>query len=950
MSNIIERSNAAEEFAQRWSGQGYEKDQTQLFWSELLSDVMGIRHPSKYISFELKTGGAGKKCIDAYIERTRVLIEQKSYGTDLNVKSCQSDGQMLNAAEQAQRYSSMLPYSLRPRWTVVCNFSTFHIIDMEKPEEPPIVLNLSNLKRDYQHLDFLVRPDNDRFASLNAVSVEAGNIVGHLYDRLLAQFRNVQEVCENNRSSKDKEQGEEHLGSYSNSEIYSSLNILCVRLVFCLFADDSGIFSKRGMFRNFIRKFDAQYLHIMLEVLFRELNTSYEERSPFLPDDLAAFPYVNGGLFSRQDIIIPRFTDEIKSILIDEAGDPFDWSVISPTIFGAVFESTINPDIRRKEGMHYTSIENIESLINPLFMDKLIREFEEIRALKTPSRRRQQLQQFQRKLADLRFLDPACGSGNFLTQTYISLRTLENEVLRELFDGRAVMGDIFNPIMVSIEQFYGIEIDDFAATVARTAMWISEAQMLRKTEEIVNRQIEYLPIRNYAHIVNGNALTVDWSEIVPAQDLSYIMGNPPFIGYSLQSPSQKQEVLSIWKDESGRQYPNAGKIDYVSAWMFKAASMMQGTSIHTAFVATNSVCQGDQVSSIWRPLFERFGVHFTFARRTFVWNSEALDKAHVHCVILGFTADKEDERKLIYGEGLQVAENINPYLVDAPMFFIDSRKEPLYDVPRMSAGNRPADGGHLILDEQAYDELTAAEPGVKPFIKELVGADEFIKGTRRYCLWFAGIVGAESIIRKLPLTLKRVKACKASRMDGAPDRQKLADRPWLFRETSNPDSYLIIPNTSSERREYIPMGFADNGSIPANSLSIIPDAQIHHFAVLTSSVHMAWMRTVGGRLKSSYRYSKDIVYNNFPWPEMDRKLVNTLKRTGQGILDARKLSAGATLADMYDPDLMPAALRKAHKENDKAVLKAYGLSADSNEPQIISRLFEIYQHTVMSKA
>lgn len=694
MSNIVERGRAAEEFAQRWSGQGYEKGQTQLFWSELLSEVMGIKHPSQFISFELKIGVAGKKYIDAYIESTKVLIEQKSYGTDLNARIRQSDGLMLNAAEQAQRYSSLLPYSLRPRWIIICNFSTFHIIDMEKPDAPPFVLNLVNLKTDYHYLDFLVNPDNDRIVNLTAVSVEAGNIVGHLYDRLLAQFRKVNDSVGNTMTCKGNKPDEDELYYYRSSDVYNSLNILCVRLVFCLFADDSGVFSTRGMFRNFIRKFDAQYLHIMLGVLFRELNTSYEERSPFLPDDIAAFPYVNGGLFSRQDIIIPRFTDEIKSILLDEAGDPFDWSVISPTIFGAVFESTINPETRRKEGMHYTSIENIESLINPLFMDKLIREFEEARALKTPSRRREQLQQFQRKLASLRFLDPACGSGNFLTQTYISLRTLENEVLKELFDGRAVMGDIFNPIMVSIEQFYGIEIDDFAATVARTAMWISEAQMLRQTEKIVNRQIDYLPVGSYAHIVHGNALTVDWSEVVPAHELSYILGNPPFIGYSLQSHLQKQEVLSLWKDEDGRQYPNAGKIDYVSAWMFKAAAMMQGTSIHTAFVATNSVCQGDQVSSIWRPLFERFGIHFTFARRTFVWNSEALDKAHVHCVILGITADKEDERKLIYGDGLQSAENINPYLVDAPVLFIDSRSSPVDDVPKMSAGNRPADGGN----------------------------------------------------------------------------------------------------------------------------------------------------------------------------------------------------------------------------------------------------------------
>ena len=510
--------------------------------------------------------------------------------------------------------------------------------------------------------------------------------------------------------------------------------------------------------------------------------------------------------------------------------------------------------------------------------------------------------------------DPACGSGNFLTETYISLRRLENEAIAALQHGQVSFGEVTNPIQVSIGQFYGIEINDFAVTVAKTALWIAESQMMKETEDVVHMTLDFLPLKSYANITEGNALRVDWESVVPKHELSYIMGNPPFVGYSFQSKSQKDDILSVYVDEKGKSYKSSGKIDYVSGWYFKAAQLMQGTGIRTAFVSTNSITQGEQVAGVWKPLYDRFGIHIDFAHRTFRWDSEASLKAHVHCVIVGFNVVPSKEKRRIYTtDRLQETDNLNAYLMDAPDVFIGSRSSPICDVPLMTTGNRPADGGHLIIEEADYDSFVSREPQALPYIKKLVGAAEFINNKKRWCLWLVGISPAE--LRKMPLVLQRVEACKTDR-EQAPDagRRKLAERPTQFREINNPDTFVVVPAVSSERRRYVPMGFLDKNTIATNLVITIPDAQIYHFGVLTSNVHMAWMRAVCGRLKSDYRYSKDIVYNNFPWPTPTDKQRSMIEQTAQAILDARALYPDASLADLYDETTMPPGVAQGPSE------------------------------------
>ena len=635
---------------------------------------------------------------------------------------------------------------------------------------------------------------------------------------------------------------------------------------------------------------------------------------------LAAFPYVNGGLFDGDDIEIPPFTDEIMDLLLRKASDDFDWSEISPTIFGAVFESTLNPETRRSGGMHYTSIENIHKVIDPLFLDDLKAEFEEIKGISVLRTQEKKLHALQDKLASLSFLDPSAGSGNFLTESYLQLRKLENEILRILTHGQIQFGYAdMTPIKVSISQFYGIEINDFAVTVARTALWIAENQMLKETEDIVHMQLDFLPLKTNAYIVEGNALRINWNDVVPKEKLNYIMGNPPFVGYSYQSESQKEDILSIYVDENGKPYKTAGKIDYVAGWYWKASEMMQGTKICTALVSTNSITQGEQVASIWKPLYQRFGIHIDFAYRTFVWDSEASLKAHVHCVIIGFSAAPKMTKRIVFSDRTpEIAVNISPYLIDAPVVLIESRKKPICNVPEMTTGNRPADGGHLIIEDGDYAEFVKKDPASKKYIKRLIGSSEFINNKKRWCLWLVDVSPSE--IRKMPEVMKRVEACRIDR-ENAPDpgRRKLAERPTQFRETNNPNRYIVIPAVSSERRRYIPIGFLDGNTIATNLVITIPNASLLHFGILISNVHMAWMRAVCGRLKSDYRYSKDIVYNNFPWPSPTDEQKTKIEATAQRILDTRALYPDSSLADLYDPLTMPPELRKAHTANDRAV-------------------------------
>ena len=929
----IQQQKAAKEFAERWKGKGYEKGESQIFWSTLLIEVFGVEHVDAFLRYEQQVHLDHTSFIDAVIPSTHVMIEQKSIEKDLGAPIKQSDGTSLNPFQQAKRYAAELPYSQRPRWIVTCNFREFWVYDMEQPNGEPQKILLENLEKEYYRLQFLVDEGNEHLKREMEVSVKAGELVGVIYDKLLEQYI-------------DKD----------SPETLRSLNILCVRLVFCLYAEDAGLFNSRTAFHDYLVKYGAIDFRRALMDLFVLLDTPIAERDPYLEPDIAAFPYVNGGLFSEEKIIVPRFTDELKELILAKASDDFDWSEISPTIFGAVFESTLNPETRRSGGMHYTSIENIHKVIDPLFLNELKKEFAQIQEIKQAGARKQALQAFQDKLASLTFFDPACGSGNFLTETFLSLRRLENKVIQAMFGGENVLTfDIL--IKVNIAQFYGIEINDFACTVAKTALWIAESQTLKETSAIAGRAMDFLPLKTNAYIHEGNALRLDWSEVIAPEKLNYIMGNPPFVGYSLQSKEQKEDMLSIYVDEKGKPYKTAGKIDYVAAWYMKAAQMMaQNSAIHAALVSTNSITQGDQVAAIWQPLFERFNIHIDFAYRTFRWDSEADIKAHVHCVIIGFSKNTSSTSsfscaKTIYLSDNQTidASNINAYLIDAPDIWIESRSKALCIVPEMTTGNRPADGGHLIIEAEDYEEFIKKEPAAIPYIKKLLGSEEFINNKPRYCLWLVGVSPAE--LRKMPLVMQRIALCKEAR-ESSPDagRQKLAFTPHLFRETNNPETFIVVPKVSSERRRYVPMGFLGKDTISTDLNFIIPSASLYHFGVLTSNVHMAWMRVVCGRLKSDYRYSKDIVYNNFPWPTPTAEQKARIEQTAQAILDARAKYPDCSLADLYDEVTMPPELRRAHQENDRAVMAAYGFTpGKTTESDCVAKLFEMYQELIVPK-
>ena len=911
---------AAASFAKRWEGKGYEKGESQTFWIELLTEVFGVENPSTFIRFEQQAHLDHTSFIDGMIDSTHVMIEQKSLGKDLRQAIKQSDGMMLTPFQQAQRYSAVLPYSERPRWIVTCNFAEFDVYDMENPKGEPSRIHLKDLGQEYYRLQFLVAQTNLHLQREMEVSMKAGEIVGKLYDAFIEQY------------------------DTDDPQSLRYLNILCVRLVFCLYAEDAGIFGKRDMFHDYLAHYQTEDMRMALVNLFEVLNTPTDKRSKYLKPELAAFPYTNGGLFA-EEIDIPQFTDELRETLLQHASLDFDWSEISPTIFGGVFESTLNPETRRSGGMHYTSIENIHKVIDPLFYNGLRTAFEDCLEEQNIKKRMLQFHALQDNMAALRFLDPACGSGNFLTETYLSLRRLENEIIKQIYSVEQF--DAFdNPIKVSIHQFYGIEINDFAVTVSTTALWISEAQMMAETEKIIHHDIDFLPQKSYANIVEGNSLKIDWENVCPKEELDYIIGNPPFVGYSLQSKEQKADLLSIFVDEKGKPFKTAGKIDYVAAWYYKAAQMMKGTNIRAALVSTNSITQGEQVAAIWKPLKELFGVHIDFAYRTFRWDSEASLKAHVHCVIIGFSDAPNGKSKQLFDNGQTTeAKNINGYLTDAPDVFVESRKASICNTPIITTGNRPADGGHLIIEKSEYADFITIEPKAKPFIKKLLGSAEFINNKERWCLWLVGI--SPHIIKGLPSVMNRVELCKEDRLN-SPDagRRKLADTPTVFRETQNPENYIAIPKVSSERRKYVPMGFLHEDTIPTDLLFIIPNATLYHFGILESNVHMAWMRAVCGRLKSDYRYSKDIVYNNFPWPSPTPDQQAKIEQSAQVILDARALYPDSSLADLYDPTLMPKELLQAHRQNDRAVMAAYGFSTKMTESECVAELFKRYSEMV----
>ena len=913
---------AAAEFAERWKDRGYEKGESQPFWIDLLSNVFGVEMPTAgFIRFEDHNMVDASNFIDGRIPSTRVLIEQKSLGKDLRAPIRQSDGEPLTPFQQARRYVASMPVSEHPRWIVTCNFKEFLVYDMEQPNGEPEHILLENLGKEYYRLQFLVDVKSEHLSKEMEVSMKAGEMVGKIYEKLLEQYIDP-----------------------TNAHSLKSLNILCVRLVFCLYCEDSGVFGRRDMFHDYLAKYDAENTRAALIRLFKVLNTPLEERDPYLMESLAVFPYVSGGLFEEENIEIPRFTDEIRHILLQNASLDFDWSEISPTIFGAVFESTLNPDTRRSGGMHYTSVENIHKVIDPLFLDELRNELDTIlEEEKVPRQRKKRLEAYQERLASLTFLDPACGSGNFLTETYLSLRRLENRAIMEETYGQTMLGDfIADPIRVNIRQFYGIEINDFAVVVAKTALWISEAQMMHETEKIIHKDLEFLPLRNYANIREGNALRIDWNAVVPKEQLDYIMGNPPFVGARLMDAQQKQDVIHIF----GEKYKNVGNMDYVCCWYKKAWQMIKGTSVHAALVSTNSISQGEQVANLWQPLMED-GLRIDFAYRTFRWDSEASLKAHVHCIIVGFSEDdfKTEEHLLFDKDKVTKVSHINGYLMDAPDVFIGSRQHPLADVPEIGIGNKPIDGGHYLFNEIERDEFIKAEPLSKSYFRPFLGATEFLHQKPRFCLWLGDCSPSE--LHKMPHCMERIKAVRDYRLSSpSAGTRKLADNPTHFHVENMPNTtYILIPRHSSENRRYIPMGFLSPDILTSDAVQIIPDATLYHFGILESNVHMAWMRAVCGRIKSDYRYSKDVVYNNFPWPTSTEELRAKIEQTAQQILDARALYPDSSLADLYDELTMPVELRRAHQQNDRAVMAAYGWKASSKSEDsiVVAKLFKLYQ-------
>ena len=913
---------AAKQFVKDWTGRGYEKGDSQPFWLTLLRQVYGVENPAQFISFEDQIMLDHTSFIDGHIPSTHVLIEQKGIGKDLKKPIKQSDGSLLTPFQQAKRYAAELPYSQRPRWIVTCNFQEFHVYDMERPTGDPEVILLKDLGDEYYRLQFLVEQGNAHIQKEMEISLQAGELVGKLYDALLKQYN-----------------------SPASEEELKSLNMLCVRLVFCLYAEDAGIFGGHNMFHDFLKKKadkDIGSVRKALKELFLVLDQKPEDRDPYeMDEDLAAFPYVNGGLFANEKIIIPRFTQEIVDLLLSKASENFNWSSISPTIFGAVFESTLNPDTRRSGGMHYTSIENIHKVIDPLFFDELSAELEEIASIAVKKTRDKKLLDFQKKLASLTFLDPACGSGNFLTETYLSLRRLENKAVMLWLGEQIVLGDAadFNPIQVSIGQFYGIEINDFAVTVAKTALWIAESQMMKETEEIVHMHLDFLPLTSYANIVEGNALRVDWESVISKKDLKYIMGNPPFVGYTQQTKEQKDDIQAI--------APGIEKtVDYVAMWYFKAAEYMTNTRISAAFVSTNSITQGEQVEIIWEPLFEKYGVQIDYAHQTFRWDSEASLKAQVHCVIVGFSVNASESKKKLYSSGrVNLVENINPYLLDAPTIFIGKRTKPICDVPLISKGSQPTDGGNLIVTADEYADFCAKEPAALQYIKPFLGAEEFLNGKKRYCLWLVNAQPKDLL--KMPMALHRIDAVRNFRLASKKEAtRKWADKPMLFTENRQPTGeFITIPEVSSGNRKYVPMGYLTSDTICSNKLQTIQNADLFHFGVLMSNVHMAWMKTVCGRLKSDYDYSAKIVYNNFPWPTPTANQIAKIRQTAQAILDARSLYPNNTLAEMYGERmyLFPELLT-AHQQNDKAVMQAYGFWGKLNTGnECVAELMKMYQ-------
>ena len=908
------------EFVSRWQGRGYEKGDTQQFWLQLLRTIGYSKVDDVLFEFHVSSGGF----IDVWIPDAGVLIEQKALGIDLDKEEIRQ-GKPKTPLTQALDYVDELPRLEQPRFVITCNFSTFRVYDRDAYGRSQLPNNafeftLDELANHPEYLAFINDPTNSRLEKEKIVSIKAGELIGKLYDKLREGYIDP-----------------------DSEESMHALNVLCVRLVFCLYCEDAGLFGKDA-FYNYLKDVPANRIRTTLKNLFHALDTNLSERDPY-DLEVKAFPYVNGGLF-RDESEVPNFTDETKSFLLDEVSSHIDWSQISPTIFGGIFESTLNPETRRSGGMHYTSPENIHKVIDSLFLDDLKEELKSICTEEgtTPRKRENALKHFHEKICSLTFFDPACGSGNFLTETYICLRKLEDTVLNELRKGQTglSLGDEEEAgKRVSLNQLYGIEINDFAVTVAETALWISRLKANGETSMFYDAGGDDFPLSEKAHIVEGNALRIDWNRVLPASECNYIMGNPPFVGYSNHSAEQQKDRASL--------FGKVKTVDYVACWYKKAADYISNFPIHCAFVSTNSICQGQQVQPIWEPLFQS-GIHIDFAWQTFIWSSEAALQAHVYVVIVGFSRFGNEKRILFLKDGQKrTVENINGYLQNGSEIFIEKRNKPLCSVPLMIAGGKPTDGGNLILSLDEKSELVLQEPSAAKWIRPYSMGDEFINKKERFCLWLVGISLSE--LENLTLVQKRVESVRNMRlMSSKIATQKKALTPWLFDEVKPPKSNFIgIPAVTSSRRKYVPFDFVTNGMIPGNQLYFVETESLYYFGILVSQFHNAWIRIVAGRLGDGYRYSNTIVYNNFVWPEETVEQKKIIEQTARNILNVRSSYPDKSLADLYDPDKMPADLLAAHKANDAAVEAAYGVDFDGDEEKIVAHLFKLYAEKTKEK-
>lgn len=932
---------AVREFVKRWktivgkvpSGKNNEQQDTQKFWIDLLVNVLGVPAASVtgYVDFERKVRG---RRIDVFVSDHHFLCEQKSVGIDLN-KPEPRNGGMETPLQQAIWYARHLPYSERPRWVMTCNFETFRLYDLEDEnyERSMQEFTLDELPDHAYLLSFLTSNETSRLHKEQQLSVKAGGYVTEIYDALSKQYRHID--------------GDDDMAK----EEQRSLNVLITRIIFLLYAEDADLLQTHQAFGKFCNG-DPRKLRNKLVDLFKTINTLEKDRDEYLDDDLAAFPYVNGGLFADETIAIPQMTDEIQEAIVG-ASEDFDWREISGVIFGGVFEGTLNPETRHAGGMHYTSVENIERCLRPLFLDELWDELHRAEGEKTVAKRKQALETLHEKIANITVGDPACGSGNFLTEAYRQLRTLENRIIEDEQAETGLSGQVAfsamldNPIRVRLDNFYGIEINDFAVAVAKTALWITEEQMLRKTQEVMpDYSFDFLPLKNLSNLREGNALTTEWSDVFP-HDLTYLVGNPPFLGARNQSKEQKTEMLKVFDGVK-----NAGNIDYCGAWYIKAARFTEGKRTRCALVSTNSICQGEQVANLWKPMHD-MGLHIDFAHNTFRWDNEAADKAHVFCVIIGFS--RESSQKTLYihdtpssTERIVQARHINAYLADAPDVFIYGRRSPICDVPEMGIGNKPIDNGAYLFTPEEKDAFLKQEPGAAPYFHRWLGSREFINGIERWCLWLGDATFAE--LKDLKLCRERIERVRQYRLasKSAPTR-KLAEKPARFHVENMPaGTSVIVPQTSSQRRKYIPMGFVQPGVFCSNAMRVIPGGTLYDFGVLQSQAHNAWMRRVTGRLKGDYQYATSVVYNCFVWPSPSEERRHDVERCAQAVLDARAAQNGATLADMYDPDnttFFPE-LVEAHRKLDTAVEAAYGVDFGGDEEKIVAHLFKLCAVTV----